>query len=137
MHKLQRLSIQWNYDIDANLTIVKSPDKVLETFFIMKDWEFVRNCFHDIYKEKEAEYEEKRACFKDDYVKLYVNEEETRMERSEFLKVFLHLYDLMITGANDDHHSVRYEPWWQEFTEVYYQLKCKIEIQEQLKKVDI
>ena len=40
----------------------------------------------------------------------------------------------MITGANDDHHSVRYEPWWQEFTDVYYQLKCKIQIQEQLQK---
>lgn len=134
MYKLQRLNIQWNYDNDANMTIVESSDKVLEDFFVMKDWEFVRHCFHDINKEVEAEYEEKRIDFDDEFVELYVHEEKTRLERTECLKVFFHLYDLMIIGANDDHHSVRYEPWWQEFTEVYYQLKCKIQIQEQLQK---
>lgn len=133
MHKLQRLSIQWNYDNDANMTIVQSSDKVLEAFFIMQDWEFIRHCFHDIYTENEAEYGEKRVCFNDEFVELHVYEENTKLEKTECLKVFIHLYDLMITGANDDHHSVRYEPWWQEFTEVFYQLKCKIQIHEQIK----
>ena len=134
MHKLQRLSIEWNYNNDTLLTIAKSHDPVLEEFFSMQDWDFVRHCFMDIWEESEAEFGDKRIDFNHGIVNLYVHNNCTSIERAESLRVFLYLYDLMIVGANDDHHSVRYEPWWQEFTEVYYQLRCKIEILEALEE---
>jgi len=134
MHKLEQLSIEWNYDNDALLSIAKSTDNVLQEFFSMRDWDFVRNCFEDIYKEADTQYNEKRLEFTDKLAYLYVNDTVSKIEKHECLKAFVRLYDLMVMGANDDHHSVRYEPWWQEFIEVFYQLKCKLEIQEQLKE---
>ena len=134
MYKLQQLSIEWNYDNDALLSIAKSTDIVLQEFFSMCDWEFVRHCFEDIYKEVDTSHNEKGIEFSGDTSYIYVNEKVSNIQKHECLKAFVGLYDLMITGANDDHHSVRYEPWWQEFTEVFYLLKCKVEIQEQIKE---
>lgn len=134
MHKLEQLTIAWNYDNDALLSIAKSTDMVLQEFFSMRDWNFVRHCFEDIYQEVDTEYNEKRIEFSNDISYIYVNGKVSEIQKHECLKAFIWLYDLMIIGANDDHHSVRYEPWWQEFTEVFYQLKCKVEIQEQLKE---
>lgn len=132
MYKLQKLSIQWNYDTDNNMTIALSSDNVLEAFFSMKDWDFVRHSFTDAWEEHDFEYEEKRVEFEGQYVHLYVDEKKTSLEKEEYLRVQAHLYDLMIIGANEDHHNVRYEMWWQDFTEVNYKIKCKIEIQESI-----
>ena len=134
MHKLHQLSIEWNYDNDAMLSIAKSPNDVLQKYFSMKDWDFIRHCFLDMYEETQTEYEEKCIIFNDDTVHILVENRETQMPKIEYFKALSSLYDCMIIGANDDHHSVRYETWWQEFTEIFYQLNRKIEIQEQLMK---
>jgi len=134
MHKLQDLSIEWNYDNDALLSIAKSSDTVLQDFFSMQDWNFVRHCHNDIYNERDTEHNEKRIEFSGTLSYIYVEEKMSTIQTHECLKVFTQLYDLMVVGANDDHHSVRYEPWWHEFIELCYQLKRKIELQEQLQE---
>lgn len=134
MHRLEQLDIRWNDDIDAYMTQVESSDPVLKEFFRIHDWDIVRHIFHAVADESSVEYKERSIVFEQDSVCLYVGDEQTQMQRGECLKVFFYLFDLMIVGANDDHHGVRYEPWWQEFTEVCYQLRCKIEILEALKE---
>ena len=49
-------------------------------------------------------------------VDISVDDEETRLHLEDFYSLMQHLFDLMIDGANRDHHSVRYEPWFQSFT---------------------
>jgi len=122
----------WNYDNDAFLSIAKSTDSVLEDFFSMQSWEFIRHCFDDIYNEVDTEHEHKRIEFTPKFANIYVNDNKSQMQKHECLKAFITLCDLMMIGANDDHHSVRYEPWWQDFTQTLYLLRCKIEVQEQL-----
>jgi len=138
MQKLPRLNIDWNDDIDVYMTKVESVDSVLEAFFRIEKWDFIRKIFSSVLLEDTVEYEDKKIVFTDDSVYLHVDEQSTSMQTLECLKVFFHLFDLMIVGANEDHHAIRYEPWWQEFTEVNYQLKYKIEVQAQLyEEVDI
>jgi len=130
MYKLEKLSIQWNYDIDENMTIALSPDPVLKDFFSMKSWEFVRHSFNEVWEENSFELDEKKVDFEGNYVVLSVDNNQTHLEKEEYLRVLSQLYDLMIIGANEDHHNVRYETWWQDFTEVNYKMKCKIEMQD-------
>jgi len=134
MLRVQRLNIHWNDDIDAYMTKVDSSDKVLSEFFRIHDWDFIRNIFEGIAQEHNVEYENKAVSFEGESVYLHVNEHICQLTRHDFLNVFYYLFDLIIVGANDDHHGTRYEPWWQEFTEVTYQLKCKIEMYEQVHK---
>ncbi len=128
MYKVQKLNISWNDDIDACMTKVESSDKVLEEFFSIYDWDFIRHIFHCVIDENCVEHENKAIIFEDDMVKLCVNETCSQLDKYEFFNVFYHLFDQLIVGANDEHYGIRYETWWQEFTEVSYQLKCKIEM---------
>ena len=114
------------------MTKVESPNRVLQDFFHIQEWEFVRHVFQAVFDESSIEYQNRGIAFKGDSVILSVDSRETELERSEYMDIFFHLFDLMIVGANDDHHAVRYEPWWQEFTEVSYQLKHKIELRNEL-----
>ena len=132
MRKLQSVRISWNDDIDGCMTKVESPNRVLQDFFHIQEWEFVRHVFQAVFDESSIEYQNRGIAFKGDSVILSVDSRETELERSEYMDIFFHLFDLMIVGANDDHHAVRYEPWWQEFTEVSYQLKHKIELRNEL-----
>lgn len=132
MHRLEQLDIRWSDDIDAYMTQVESTDPVLKAFFRIKDWAFIRHIFQAIADESSVEHDERSIVFDQGSVRLYIGDEQTQLEKSECLNVFFYLFDLMIVGANDDHHGVRYEPWWQEFTEVNYQLKYKIDLQSRL-----
>jgi len=134
MHKLQRLNIVWNDDIDSYMTRVESSDKVLAEFFRINDWGFIRHIFYAIVNETGAEYKNRSIVFEKEKVSLQVDAEATQMDRFECLQAFFYLFDLVIIGANDDHHGIRYETWWQEFTEASYQLRFKIEIHKQLYK---
>jgi len=132
MTKLHHLSIEWNYDTDERMTLSKSSEPVLQNYFCMRNWDYIRYSFQDVWRENDTGLENRRIEFQKEYVNLYVDEQVSKLEKNEFLKTMYHLYDVMIIGANDDHHSVRYEPWWQEFTEVFYQMKRKIEIENEL-----
>ncbi len=132
MYKLQELEIRWNDGIDAYMTEVHSSDPVLKAFFRIHDWDFIRHIFQAVADESSVEYEQRSIVFDQDSVGLYIGDEQTWLDKTEALKVFFYLFDLMIVGANDDHHGVRYEPWWQEFTEMSYRLKYKIDLQNRL-----
>lgn len=132
MHRLDQLEIRWNDDIDAYMTKTESPNHVLKAFFRIHDWDTIRNIFQSVAAECSVEYEERAIVFDQDCVYLHVGDEQTQLEKTECLNIFFYLFDLMIVGANDDHHGVRYEPWWQEFTEANYQLKYKIDLRSRL-----
>jgi hypothetical protein len=44
---------------------------------------------------------------------------------------------VLIEGANEDHHTVRYETWWQDFIEKFFLLeeRCKIEALQQEEEI--
>lgn len=132
MHRLEQLEIRWNDDIDAYMTQVESSDPVLKEFFRIHDWDLIRHIFEAVADESSVEYDKRSIVYEQNCVRLYVGDEQTQLEKAECLNIFFYLFDLMIVGANDDHHGVRYEPWWQEFTEVSYQLKYKIDLQSRL-----
>jgi hypothetical protein len=132
MHRLEQLEIRWNDDIDAYMTQVESKDRVLKAFFRIHDWDFIRHIFQAVADESSVEYDNKSIVYEQNSVRLHVGDDHTQLEKAESLNIFFYLFDLMIVGANDDHHGVRYEPWWQEFTEVSYQLKYKIDLQSRL-----
>lgn len=127
MYKLQQLQIHWNDGIDVYMTKVECSDRVLRKFFRIHDWDFIRHIFESVIDESYVEYGNKSISFDKERVFLQVDEESSELDRYEFMNIFHHLFDLLIIGANDDHHGVRYEPWWQEFTETSFQLKYKIE----------
>lgn len=127
MYRPPRLTITWNDDIDAYMTKVESPDEILREFFKIKGWDFIRHIYHAVVEEEDIEFENKSIVF-DDMVGLYVDNNVTQLDRYECMNIFFHLFELLIIGANDEHHGVRYEPWWQEFTESSYQLRCKIAV---------
>lgn len=132
MHKLDRLRIEWNHDIDAYMTKVESADAVLREFFRIHDWDFIRHTFQAIAEETSVEYQDRGISFEKNIVRLYIGDGDTELDKLECMNIFLYLFDLLIVGANDEHHGVRYEPWWQEFTEVNYQLKYKLDLKSQL-----
>jgi hypothetical protein len=110
------------------MTRVDSPDKVFKEFFRIKDWDFIRHVYHAVLEEESVDFENKSIVFEEEMVCVYIDERMSKLHRHECMKIFLHLFDLMIVGANDDHHGIRYEPWWQEFTEATYQLRRKVEV---------
>ncbi len=122
------VEIRWNYDNDANMTVAESDDKVLKAFFSIDDWEFVRHFYRAVLEEADVEYQNRRLDFEKSFVCLGIDDEETIIDKQSCLRSFSRLFDEMIMGANDDHHNIRYEVWWQVFTETNYQLKQKMEL---------
>ncbi len=122
------VEIVWNYDNDARITIAKGNDNVLNAFFCMDDWEFIRHCYDALILEQPLEFKNRYVEFDHKFMILGIDDKETILEKQSGLKSFVMLFDQMIEGANDDHHSIRYEPWWQLFTETNYQLKQQLEL---------
>lgn len=128
MEPLKRIVIEWNEGIDAYMTYAQSDDPLLKSFFSVKEWEFIRHIFLPLANERSVAYEDKTIDFNENSVTLSDSTDESTLDKLEFFKIIVDLFDVMIVGANSDHHSVRYEPWWHEFTETAYQLRCKIEL---------
>jgi hypothetical protein len=126
---LYSVEIIWNEGVDKYMTLAKSSQLVLRQFFSISDWQFIKHIYQAVIDESNVQYQEKAIAFNNNTVILSCNEEEVKMEKKEFIKLISHLFDLMIIGANDDHHGVRYEPWWQAFTEVNYRLQHKVELE--------
>jgi len=122
------VQIEWNEDIDIYMTYAKSSDPLLESFFSVNEWAFVRHLYLAIAQESEFEYADRSLQFEEKSVILADAYTSVRLDKSEFLAMAVDLFDIMIVGANNDHHSVRYEPWWLEFTESAYQLRRHAEL---------
>lgn len=126
---MYRVEIIWNEGVDKYMTLAKSSQLVLRQFFSISDWQFIKHIYQAVIDESNVQYQEKAIAFNNNTVILSCNEEEVKMGKEEFIKLISHLFDLMIIGANDDHHGIRYEPWWQAFTEVNYRLQHKVELE--------
>lgn len=126
---LSNVNIIWNEGIDKYMTLAESSNRVIEQFFSINSWEFIKHIYQAVIDESNVQYEEKGIVFYNDTVILYCDEEEAQIEKEEFFKLIASLFDLMIVGANDDHHGIRYEPWWQTFTEVSYRLQHKVQLE--------
>lgn len=123
------VEIFWDDSIDEYITLAKSKDSVLRDFFSINDWQFIKNIYQDIIDESDVEYLEKSIEFYKDKVALVCDGRSAEIDKSVFFKLIAFLFDLMIVGANDDHHGIRYEPWWQGYTEVSYRLQHKVQLE--------
>lgn len=127
---MSKINIVWNEGIDNYMTLAESSQKVLREFFTISDWQFIKHIYQATIDESDVEYKEKGILFSgNDTVILSCNKEEAEMGKGEFIQLMSQLFDLMIVGANDDHHGIRYEPWWQAFTEVNYRLQHKVQLE--------
>lgn len=122
MEVSKSVQIEWNEDIDIYMTHAKSSDPLLESFFSVKEWVFIRHLYLALIQESGFEYGERSVEFEEKSVILSDPLANVRIDKSEFVAMVVNLFDIMIVGANNDHHNVRYEPWWHEFTESAYQL---------------
>ncbi len=131
MHSKEANAVEifWDDTIDEYMTIAKSPDHVLEEFFSINDWQFIKNIYQDVIDESDVEYLDKSIEFYKNRVTLVCDGESSDLDKDEFFKLMAFLFDMMIVGANDDHHGVRYEPWWQPYTEVSYRLQHKVQLE--------
>ena len=126
---LSSVNIIWNEGIDNYMTLAESSDSVLKQFFSIDDWQFIKHIYQAVIDESNVQYKEKGIAFYKDTVILSCDEEESEIEKEEFFKLIAYLFDLMVVGANDDHHGIRYEPWWQTYTEVSYRLQHKVQLE--------
>ncbi len=123
------VNIIWNEGIDNYMTLAESPDSVLRQFFSIDDWQFIKHIYQAVIDESNVQFKEKGIAFNNDTVILTCCDEDTEIGKDVFFKLIAYLFDLMIVGANDDHHGIRYEPWWQTYTEVSYRLQHKVQFE--------
>jgi len=118
---LHDVNIYWNEDIDSVLVKVESTDDVLNSFFSIKDWDIIKAMHEAVVDHDDFSFESQGFSFVCsngvDFVDLFFETDETRIHLEDFNSLMQHLFDLMIDGANEDHHSVRYEPWFEHFTQ--------------------
>ncbi len=121
--------IQWYDGLENYMSVAESESPVLAHFFTVKAWDFVRNIYGALLAEEDCHLETGGFEFAGSDVLIYDQSGEIRVDRFDFYESIGFLFDVLIVGANEEHHSVRYEPWWHEFTETFFQLqeRCKIE----------
>ncbi len=122
---MQKVKIVWNDGIDSDMTYAESSDRVLQKFFTIDDWQFIKHIYQAVIDESDVQYKGKSIEFCGATVLLSCEEAVSELRSEEFFTLMAYLFDLMIVGANDDHHGIRYEPWWQTYTEVSYRLQHK------------
>jgi len=127
--KNSTVEIIWDESIDEYMTLATSQDPVLSSFFSINDWHFIKNIYTAVIDESDVEYLDKSIEFYPEAVVLGSDHKSTQMDKKEFFSVLAYLFDLMIVGANDDHHGVRYEPWWQAYTEANFRLQHKVRLE--------
>lgn len=121
------VKISWNEGHDAFLTSVESTDSVLKAFFSIKNWDDVHDISKCVATHKSFVSDECGFDFKviEDKAKvtIYHQSLSTYLDESAFLQYALDLFELLIAGANDNHHTIRYEPWWHAFCEYMFQVR--------------
>ncbi len=123
------VNIEWDDTTGAYMTLAESHNPVLRKFFSIKDWNLIKNIYQAVNDEYDVQYMQRSIEFYTNRVLLAFEEESTELKKDEFFYLVAHLFDIMITGANEDHHAVRYEPWWQAYTEVSFRLQCRVKLE--------
>lgn len=126
----ETVEIVWNEGNDTCLTQVISSDPVLKKFFEIDGWETVHEMSKCVALHLDYHSESKGFSFVTldlrPSVKLYTPKGEVLLDESIFMNRSLYLFELLIAGANDNHHTIRYEPWWQAFIGYMYQIQDQI-----------
>jgi len=121
------VQIRWYEGLENFMCTAQSSDAVLAAFFTVREWSFVRAIFEAVVSEADVHLGESGFVFKGNSVEIYTPEGETSLDRHRFFHLVDRLYSVVIDGANEDHHNVRFEPWWQTFIETAFilQQRCK------------
>ena len=120
--------IAWYEGLENYLTEAQSADVVLAGFFTVREWGFIKAFNSAIMEENDLHLDERGLVFNGDAVGIYTPEGESCLAREDLYLLAARLYEILIEGANEDHHSVRYEPWWQAFIDAAYLLDTKCNI---------
>jgi len=127
---LHSVEIFWNEGNDTHLTEVISSDPVLKTFFEIDGWASIHDMSKCVALHLDYDTDDKGFSFVKDAqmptVKVYTSQGEEIINESAFINLSLYLFELLIAGANDNHHTIRYEPWWQAFIEYMYQIQDQV-----------
>ncbi len=123
------VKIHWYDGLDNCMSIAESEDAVLADFFTVREWGVVKDFYGAVVEESDCHLAESGFEFSGAKVLLYTTLGETTIGRLDFFALVNRLYDVLIEGANEEHHSVRYETWWQDFIDAFFLLqeRCKIE----------
>ncbi len=130
MNNTTAVDIRWYEGLENYMSVARSEDPVLEQFCTVREWDFIKAIYGAIFSEHDLHLDEKGFEFNAGKVLLYNSSGETELDKYDFFRLVGRLYDVLIEGANEDHHTVRYETWWQEFIDKFFLLqeRCKIEM---------
>jgi len=123
-----KVKISWYDGFENYMTIAESSDAVLASFFTVREWDFVRKLYPAVTAESDLHLFDRGLLFCGNSVEVYTPEGEIRIGEERFFTLMRNLYEILIDGANEDHHTVRYELWWQEFIDAAYTLDAKCNI---------
>ena len=123
------VKIEWYDGLDNFMSVAQSDDAVLALFFTVRDWDFIKAIYTSVVVEDDLHFDESGFEFGVEKVMIYNRAGETEIGKYDFFVLLSRLYNVLIEGANEDHHTVRYETWWQDFIEKFFLLeeRCKIE----------
>jgi hypothetical protein len=125
---MEKVKISWYEGLENYMTVAESGDAVLAAFFTVREWAFVQSIYPGVATESDLHLADRGFLFCADGVEIYTPEGESRIAQKEFFMLMKRLYAILIDGANEDHHSVRYELWWQAFIDAAYALDAKCHI---------
>lgn len=128
MERCREVSIAWHEGLENYMSVARSDDRALAHFFTVREWDFIQNIYLAVADENDLHLDETGFLFNGDAVEIYTPDGESRIDKRCFLLLIQRLYETLIEGANEDHHSVRYEPWWQTFIDTAYALDAKCNI---------
>ena len=123
------VKISWYEGLENYMSVAQSNSNVLASFFTVREWNFIQSIFKAVVSETDIHLESRGFVFKDKVIELYTEEGEIELDKREFFLLVDQLYNVLIYGANEDHHNVRFETWWQEFIDAAFMLqqRCKLE----------
>jgi hypothetical protein len=131
------VKIEWYEGLDNFMSVAQSEDAVLAYFFTVRNWDFIKEIYTAVVLEDELHLDSSGFEFSADKLVIYNQAGETEIDKYDFFVLLSRLYNVLIEGANEDHHTVRYETWWQDFIEKFFLLeeRCKIEALQQEEEI--
>lgn len=124
------LDIKWNHGHDVALTEIKSSNEVLTSFFTLQNWREIHDMSKAVAMHQSFYGETSSFSFvKKDaalFVDVYTDEGSIRIDERFFIEKSLYLFELLIAGANEHHHTIRYETWWHAFTDYMFAVQEQI-----------
>jgi len=110
-------TLSWDQGLEASLIEVQTDDDILREFFSIDDWKLVETFHEPLVLEHNAQWNNRGFDFCFDGVEVYTEQGSSKLSKEEFLTLMYKLFIILIDGANEEHHTVRYQPWWHLFVD--------------------